>query len=407
MTDKLDPQRFEDELANIRDWWLAYGLDHDRGGVWGAISHDNQPDKTADKGSVVTARTLWFFSELVKRAPDDWEAAEAAHGLRRDLNRLFLDEKHGGYVWSAKADGGWADDKKQTYAQAFAIYAMVSYAEAFRDESAKAEALALAQLLEHKTWELKYGGYLEAFAQDWGQGADQRLSEKDVDAPKTMNTHLHVLEAYTSLHRLVGSSFTHDILRQNIDLFNDLFVKPRDACHLSLFYANDWTNLSDDISYGHDIEAGWLLCEAAEALEEPRRIAAAHRTVASIANGVLNDGLSELGGLLYERHPETTGPVKEHHWWVQAEAIVGFYQAYQSTGDQRFRRASEAVWSFTDREVIDHANGEWHWFSQAEQPLKGPYKAGLWKGPYHNGRAMMEMVKRMTASGAEPARLEA
>jgi mannobiose 2-epimerase len=209
-----------------------------------------------------------------------------------------------------------------------------------------------------------------------------------------MNTHLHVLEAYTELHKVARSDFSERLLASNIDLFMTRFVQPR-AGHLTLFYSMEWQDQCKDESYGHDIEASWLLCEAAAALGDEERLARVKASAVTLANAVLEDATDQHGALAYERREGETDRVRQRHWWPQAEAVVGFYNAYQLTGDVRFRETAARVWAFVKAHQIDRVHGEWFWLSSADAPARGPYKAGFWKGPYHNGRAMMEMMRRL------------
>ena len=345
---------------------------------------------------MVNARMLWFLSELARHRPDDAEVVAAAHRQRADVDRLFRDGDHGGYLWEVAADGRPTRDRKQVYGQAFATYALASYARTFADDRALADALSLAELIERHAWEPEHGGYLEAFARDWSPIEDQRLSEKDLNAPKTMNTHLHVLEAYTELHRAAGLEATRGMLTRALSVFLERFAEPRGDGHLALFCTVDWHELNADVSFGHDIEASWLVHEAAEVLGDATFLSRAAVLAGDVAAATLREGMSERGGVLYERHAGANGRVPEHHWWVQAEAMVGFWNAYEVTGDGRYADAARSVWSFTTAEIA-REDGAWTWLAGGDEPRRGPYLAGFWKGPYHDGRALMEMSRRMSS----------
>lgn len=391
----LDIAEFDAELARIERWWLTHGLDTARGGVYGEVADDNTTRADADKGVILHTRALWFFSETA-RARSSTEAKAAAAALYEFITERFTDAELGGLVWSLTADGAWKEDRKQVYAQAFAVYAFAAYARAADSPEALERAMDLAALLDAQAWDAGRGGYVEAFARDWSPIDDVRLSERDLNAPKTMNTHLHVLEAATGLHLAAGLGDTARFLARNIDIFIDRFIAPR-GDHVSLFYSMDWRDQCADESYGHDIEASWLLWEAAEALGDEKRLAAAKRHALALAGTTIGKAVGADGGIAYERHADARGLVSECHWWPQAEAIVGFYNAFQLSGEERFAEAAAAVWAFVKSNQIDRRHGEWTWLSAQDAPKRGPYKAGFWKGPYHNGRAMMEMMKRLSA----------
>ncbi|MCG8441312.1 MAG: AGE family epimerase/isomerase, partial [Caulobacterales bacterium] len=368
-------------------------------GVYGQIADDNTVERDAPRGAVLHARVLWFLSELPRLRPRD-EARAAAEALCRYYGEVFLDAAHGGIMWTATAAGEPLSDRKQTYAQAFGVYAFSAYALAFGDAEARGRALAIAELLEGRVYDQVNGGYVEAFARDWSALEDMRLSERDLNAPKAMNTHLHVLEAYTALHRLVGDERTASLLAKNIDLFSERFIEPRGGRHVSVWYSMDWRDLRAEESYGHDIEASWLLYEAAEVLGDPERLARARSLAISLARSALEKAVGPDGGVVYERHDDGRGLDGHRHWWPQAEALVGFYNAYQLTGDARFEDAAARVWAVIKAHQIARPSGEWLWLSTADAPARGPYKAGRWKGPYHNGRAMMEMIRRLERAPA-------
>ncbi|MEQ8934281.1 MAG: AGE family epimerase/isomerase [Amphiplicatus sp.] len=391
----LDIAEFENELARIENWWLAHALDRGRGGVHGEIADDNSVRKDADKGVILHTRALWFFSE-VARATSSTEAQAAACALYEFIVERFTDADLGGLVWSLTADGAWKEDRKQVYAQAFAVYAFAAYARATDSSEALERAIDLAALIDGQAWDAERGGYVEAFARDWSPIDDVRLSERDLNAPKTMNTHLHVLEAATGLHLAAGLKDTARFLMRNIDIFSERFIAPR-GDHLSLFYSMDWRDLCGDESYGHDIEASWLLWEAAETLGDEKRLAGAKRHALALAGSTFGKAISPDGGIAFERHADARGLVGERHWWPQTEAIVGFYNAFELSGEERFAEGAGAVWAFVKTNHIDRRHGEWTWLSAQDAPKRGPYKAGFWKGPYHNGRAMMEMMKRLSS----------
>ncbi|MEQ8749647.1 MAG: AGE family epimerase/isomerase [Amphiplicatus sp.] len=392
----FDIAEFEGELFRIERWWLTHALDAERGGVHGEIADDNAVRSDADKGLILHARALWFFSESA-RTTLSVEARTAAAGLYEFIVERFTDTEFGGLVWSLTANGAWKEDRKQVYAQAFAVYAFAAYARAADSAEALERAIDLAALIDAQAWDAERGGYVEAFARDWSPIDDVRLSDRDLNAPKTMNTHLHVLEAATGLHVAAGLEDTARFLARNIDIFIERFIAPRGG-HLSLFYSMDWRDLCADESYGHDIEASWLLWEAAEALGDEKRLAAAKRRARALAESTFDKAVGADGAIAYERHADARGLVVESHWWPQAEAIVGFYNAFELSGEERFAAAAANVWSFVKANHIDRRYGEWTWLSAQDAPKRGPYKAGFWKGPYHNGRAMMEMIKRLGSS---------
>ncbi len=382
----------ERELREIAAWWSAHAVDREHGGFHGEIDADDTPVPGAGKGIVLNARILWFFSAAGAHLRDPALLRLADRALDY-LERHFIDPVHGGVYWELDAEGRPLDTKKQGYAQAFAIYALCAHYRATGRAASIARAHALFALIEAHYLDKELGGYVEAFTADWSPIADMRLSEVDANFPKTMNTHLHILEAYTALHAAAPTAATAQALRRCIDLMLDRFLDPA-THHLRLFFESDWTDRSQAVSFGHDIEASWLLWEACEALGDAALSARAAPTLVAMASACLGEAQGPDGGLYNERHRD--GKIdKSRIWWVQAEALVGFLNAHELSGDPAFFDAFAKVWSFVRRHHRE-SSGEWRWWSSLDPVAANrSYKAGFWKGPYHNGRSMIEAGDRL------------
>ncbi|QEM11574.1 AGE family epimerase/isomerase [Mucilaginibacter rubeus] len=382
-----------DELKNILSYWLNYTVDEVNGGFWGKIDNDNQVTAYAAKGSVLNARILWSFSVAYNQNPqgDYLRAAGRAYDY---IKTCFVDNEFGGVYWSVDYKGGKLDTKKQVYANAFVIYALSEYYIASKLETVKEEAIGLYQLLVAKSYDQDKTGYFEAFTYDWQPLGDLRLSAKDANEKKTMNTHLHVLEAYTNLYRIWPDGGLKAQIETLINNFFDHFIDAVTG-HLVLFFDEDWNRRSDTVSYGHDIEATWLLLEAAEVIGNNEMIAKINNVCIAIAEATMQ-GLDADGGLWYEYEPVEDHLIEEKHWWVQAEAIVGFYNAWQVSGNEKYLQVALNNWAFVKDKILDKQNGEWFWGIKADGSIMpGEDKAGLWKCPYHNSRACIEIIKRI------------
>jgi len=284
--------------------------------------------------------------------------------------------------------------KKQVYANAFTIYALCKYYKASGLKIARTQAVELYRLLKRKSYDNKKTGYLEAFSRTWGPISDLRLSSKDNNEIKTMNTHLHVLEAYTSLYRIWQDPALKMQILQLTDNFFDYFID-KNTHHLSLFFDENWNRKSSTVSYGHDIESSWLLLEAVQVVGDPDRIARVKRLCLQIAD-VTCKGLDTEGGLWYEFEPGTENIIKEKHWWVQAEAMIGFFNAWQISGDQKYLERSIGSWEFVKSRILDLKDGEWYWGVDEQGGIMKGDKVGIWKCPYHNSRACLEIMGRIS-----------
>lgn len=380
------------ELHAIADWWCANAIDSRNGGFVGEIDFGGRVIGGAGKGVILNSRLLWFFSELslVRSNPAYRAMADRAYQVIRDS---FTDKIHSGVFWEIGEDGLVVSDKKQTYAICFCIYGLASYYALTKLPEARALAREFFDVIEARTPDRLRGGYIEAFARNWRALDDMRLGDDDLNAPKSMNTHLHLLEAYTCLHRYAPDARTNLALRNAIRIFRDRIVDAASG-HLRLYFDFNWNDLSGHYSFGHDIEASWLLWEAANVLGDEQVLADVRGPVLTLARTCLEDGMGRLGQLRDEQSHRTNGHSGNSVWWVQAEALVGFLNAWRISGDVAYKEAANLVWSHIASRHIDREAGEWHWMVRADGAADpNYYKVGTWKGPYHNGRAMLQAIR--------------
>ena len=379
-------------LENILPFWRERTVDVERGGFIGEMSNDLQIKPEAGKGLILNARILWTFSAAARftNDPADRALADRAYNY---LIEEFLDRDHGGYFWELDPAGNVVDATKKIYGQAFCVYALSEYHRACADPAALQHAIDVFRLIESRSRDQKHGGYWEALSRDWQPIEDVRLSDKDMNERKSMNTHLHVLEGYTNLFGLWPDA---ELKASLMDLIAGFFTHIIDhqTNHFHHFFDDEWTPRSDSNTFGHDIEGSWLLCEAADAIGSESTIATVRKAAVRIARTVLDEGVDSDGGLFYEgRNDRIIDSNKE--WWPQAEAVVGFLNAYQISNDEAFLQAAGCCWDFIDRHIIDREHGEWFWrVDRHGKPDPLEPKVSMWKCPYHNGRACLEIVRR-------------
>ena len=383
-----------DELtANILPFWMNRMRDNERGGYHGRMTGENCLVPDAPKGGILHARILWTFSSAALRLHSEEYLAEAGRAKEYIFSHFF-DDQFGGTYWMLHADGTPADSKKQIYSQAFFIYALTEYYSVSGDEEALEKAKELFRLIEQHSFDSVNNGYMEAYSRDWQLLDDLRLSEKDANEKKTMNTHLHVLEAYTNLYRVWKDPLLASQLENLIGLFLKKIIDPVSG-HLNLFFDEEWRCKSTLHSFGHDIEASWLLEEAALVLGDEATCRKLQPVTLRIADAAA-EGLNDNGALINERDWASGHRDERCDWWPQAEAVVGFFNAWQLSGDEEWLNKAHDSWQFIKQHLIDKEEGEWYWsFSPDGVKDRVNDKAGFWKCPYHNGRMCLELIERI------------
>lgn len=376
---------------NILSYWTTKMIDP-RGGFYGRRDGFDELHADAPKGAILNARILWSFSAAYRLTGNE-DYAVAALRARDYVTDHFIDNEFGGVYWSVDAEGNPLDTKKQFYAIAFTIYGLSEHYRTTADCLSLELAKKLFDIIESKSHDRKKGGYIEAANRDWSPIGDMRLSDKDENASKTMNTHLHILEAYTSLLRVWENAELRNAQRDLIGIFLDRILDKGNN-HLGLFFDDDWRRLDGEISYGHDIEASWLLYEAAEVLDEPEIMAQVKDATKKIAIASLH-GLCHDGSLIYERHANGSYD-NDKHWWAQAETVVGMLYLWKHHGMEEMIEKAQRTWEYIKNNLVDYENGEWYWSILPDGSIdRVDDKAGFWKCPYHNSRMHLEALSLM------------
>ena len=361
--------------------------DDARGGYIGQVDFDLTRRPEADKGCILNSRILWFFSECYMELKDASLLDEARHAY--EMLVRMTDDVNGGVYWSLRADGSVADATKHTYNQGFAIYALSAYSRASGDGAALTRARALFDAVEAHCRD--EGGYLEAFTADWRPESNEKLSENGVMASRTMNTLLHILEGYTGLYEAAGDEAVRQRLYDIFDILEKHIWNPEKR-RQEVFFDMEYNSLIDLYSYGHDVETSWLADHALDVLGDAALTARIRPMLLAMAEHTLREALTDSGFL----NECECGRVNDMRiWWVQAEALLGFLNAWQRTGDPRFRDGMLSQW----RDIRDvlrdpREDSEWYWYVAAdgtpgEKPIVEP-----WKCPYHNGRMALEVMRR-------------
>lgn len=365
--------------------------DDENGGYYGWVGYDLKVDKKAVKGCILNSRILWFFSNAYTMLKDPSLLDEADHGFAF-MKQYCMDRENGGIFWSIQYDGKPEDTTKHTYNQAFAIYALSSYYEASGKEEALDMAKELFHIIEEKcTDEI---GYKEAFDKEFHEIENDKLSENGVIAEKTMNTLLHVFEAYTELYRVAKLPEVGERLHWIMETFAHKVYNP-ELHRQEVFFDKNMKSILDLHSYGHDIETAWLIDRGVEVLGDPK--------MEELLSPITRDLTAQIYKVAFNGHSLANecekGVVNTHRiWWVQAETVIGFLNGYQKDPSKKeYLEAAESEWQFIKDYVIDKRNGsEWYWeVDENGKPYPDRPIVEPWKCPYHNGRMCMEVMKRL------------
>ena len=390
---RLKQETLDELTRDILPFWERRMQDG-CGGFHGRIDGQGRLDPKAPKGAILNARILWTFSAAYRLLGDPaWEAV--ARNAFLQIRDRFYDPEYGGVYWSLDPEERPLDTKKQFYAIAFAIYGLSEFFRATGEEEALELAIRLFRDIEGHSLDTDKGGYLEAAQRDWSPISDMRLSDKDRNDAKTMNTHLHILEGYTALYRVWRDEGLRRSLTALVELFLDRIARPDG--HLGLFFDEDWREQSATVSFGHDIEASWLLLETAEALEDAALMERVRSCSIRMADAAA-EGLQGDGGMIYESDPDAGTKDTDRHWWVQAETVTGCLWQYRLRGDETWLERACACWSFIKDHMIS-PDGEWYWsVRETGAPHLDEDRAGFWKCPYHNGRMCLEYYSESEAT---------
>ena len=377
----------ENLTSGILPYWLK--LKDPRGGFYGEVTSDGTILYDAPRGVILNARIIWSFAAAYQFLPQTEYLVAAVHARDYFLDH-FCDHKYGGVYWSVSAEGERLDTKKQLYAQGFAIYGLSELYKVTKDDEVLKNAINLYKVVEANFADRANGGYIEALARDFSPLEDMSLSAHDINADKTMNSHLHILEAYANLYKVWPDEGLKEAVEKLLMLVGTRIMAA--SGHLQLYFKRDWTVLPGAISYGHDIETSWLSLECAFALKDMDIVNRVRPW--AVAMGMAgNEGLLPDGSLRYEKLTDGTFD-DSRQWWVQAETVVGNLWLWKYHDETLSADKALRCWDYIREHLIDEKDGEWWWAVLPDGSLdKAQPKAGFWKCPYHNTRMCLQVLQ--------------
>lgn len=400
--DRQAAKQLKDEIVkdlkdNILPFWAKNTVDP-AGGFYGTVNFDATPVPAANKGGILNARLVWTFSTAYRALGDESYRVLADRAARYFLD-YFIDREYGGVFWDLKSDGTPANMQKQSYVNAFGVYGLSEHFRATGNIESLQGAISIYNAMVEHACDPVNGGFIENFSREW-------VMPEDLRSPKSMNNNLHVLEALTNLYRVWRDPGLEKQLRRQIDVMSHK-VLDRETWHEQLYLSMDWVNQAHIDSYGHDIEFSWLLVEAAEVLGDEEVIADTRRIAVNVSGVQLKEGTDEAGFIKGEKFRDPVPPPQAGQaapalegerleWWPQAEAVVGYVNAWQISGDRKYLDAAVNAWEWIKKYVIDYEYGEWYGnVMSTGTPVKNSAKASMWRCPYHNSRMGFEIMSRI------------
>lgn len=387
--------KFKEEVSkelteHILPFWMRL-IDKKNGGFFGEIDFELNINEKADKGGIAAARLLWTFSAAYRVTKNKLYLEYATHIYNFIVDKLF-DQEYKGIYWMVDYQGLPKDQRKHVYTQSFGIYGLSEYYRVTKNEEVLELAKDLYYLIEEKGYNPINNAYMEEFDREWNKVPNVMLSENGVIAEITMNTHIHVIEAYTNLYKVWPTEELKDRL-DNLLKIHYQRIYNEETKSLGVFFDENWKSILDIKSFGHDIEASWLIDETLKTINEKNQDY--DEMVIDIAYEVAKHAIADDGSMYNE---QVNGHIdKTRIWWVQAEAIVGFMNAYEKTNDKAFLILAKNVWNYTKQNIIDkRENGEWFWSIEPDGSITKRNIGEPWKVSYHNGRFCLEIIERMS-----------
>jgi mannobiose 2-epimerase len=388
---------------SIVKFYLPNCVDQVNGGYLESL-RDGKFAPTGEKFLTMQGRQLWFFSTLAQEGIERDAALAAAKSGFEFLERFMRDPEHGGYFSKVSDAGKPIDTRKHVYLNAFALYGLVGYFRATKDESALKSAQAFFRILESKAHDSAHGGYNEFFYEDWKPIRDVKESGYigAIDT-KTYNTHLHVLEALAELYRVWPDPLVARRLGEAILINTNTVRHPDYFCNID-GWSPDWKMIQSPqnlrASYGHDVECAWLTMDAARTLNFSPRLL--RPWAEALVGYSLKYGYDrEHGGFYYTGPLGKSAEDTRKEWWVEAEALVSMLEMYKLTGKREYYDVFCQTLDFVEKHQMA-AEGNWWASRKADGSPLSDQRSSPWHGAYHNGRSMILCEKLLKGLVANP-----
>ena len=391
---------FRDNLQHgVLQFWLDHAIDREYGGVIGRLGREGKPIPPGDKSLVLISRTLWSFAEAYRRYPDP-AYKEVATTCLKFLRDKMWDKQKGGCYFMVSREGHVVDSTKLVNPMSYTVEGLAEYALAFNEPEAGQQALDLFAVIDRYAHDNQYGGYHVAFNADWDWIRDYEPGPNAAGmfGRKSYDWHLGLLEAFATLYDVTHDQRVRERLEELVNIFVDKIVDV-DQGYGRFYFSDDWKPAdhggdSQQCEYGLDLEASWLMTQAAGLIGRGQDSRVRRASVA-LVDHALRDGFDQEHGGVYRTGP-ASGPAanRDMEWWQQAEALVALLNAFELTGNPRYWKAFELQAHFVTDRFVDHQYGEWYTAVFHDRRIDSE-KTGPWKAPYHVTRACLEIIARL------------
>ncbi len=383
----------------VLQFWIDHAVDAQYGGLLGQLNRQGEPTRYGNKSVVLISRSLWSFSEAYRRYPDPAYQKMAAECLKF-LREKMWDKEHGGYYFMVSREGKIVDSTKQLNPMSYVMEGLAEYALAFHDKQAAQEALDLFRVIDQHAHDNEHGGYRIAFTADWQFIKDYKEGPNAAGSfgRKSYDWHLGLVEALATLYDVTGDPEVKARLEELLDIFVNKIIDSEVGYGRYYFY-DDWSVADRDgdskqCEYGLDLEASWLIVEAAQRVGRPQD-PKIRRASLALVDHALRYGFDKEHGGVYRTGPATEPATnKNMEWWQQCEAMVALLNAYQLTGDPKYWQSFDLEARFFMEHFVDHQYGEVYTALFHDGKVDDT-KVDPWKAPYHVTRAFLEIIGRM------------
>ena len=386
--------------------WFPRSVDQKDGGFYSNFDRDWKPSASAGKFSVFQGRMVWVASQIAMKRPElkAQFLPIVSHGMKY-LQDVLWDKQYGGFYWGRNDDGGTSPqytDGKHLYGMSFGLYGATAAYQATNDASALELAKNAFRWMDEHAHDAKNGGYAEWLTRDGQVVQPSSENERFETVPvagfpigyKSMNTHIHLLESFTQLYEVWKDEILRRRVIELLEIVRDkICVEPG---VMNLYFTADWRAIPDHDSYGHDVEAAYLMLEAEDILgrHDPKTEKIARRLV----DHALAYGWDETNGGLY-REGTTFGKAEDlrKEWWVQFEGLNALLLMHEKYGKQTatYFAAFQKQWRFIRDKQIDHEFGGVYDTVERDGTVKDYSKARIWKEAYHDTRALLTVTERL------------